>query len=230
MVGACITVAQSSDYKPVWNGKDPADFGTDLAKLQTNYGTVTAKAAQADAATGGGDDAKSLAETALEDSAFILARALANHFKKTGDLDRLGKVNLTKTQIVKLRMQELVNKATAIRDIGNDAVNEPGADGRGVTAARIATLTAAIASFSKVISLPRGEIVNRSALLRELETDIAGLVVSVTDLDDLVVQFDGGEPGRRFREAWKRARIIVDSGTGHTATPAPAPKATTPST
>src|ERR1039458_7677234 len=23
MVGACITVAQSSDYKPVWNGKPP---------------------------------------------------------------------------------------------------------------------------------------------------------------------------------------------------------------
>ena len=57
MVGACLNVAQSSDYKPVWNGKPPADFGTDLAKLATDYGAVTAKAAQADAATGGAADA-----------------------------------------------------------------------------------------------------------------------------------------------------------------------------
>ena len=33
MVGAGINVAQSSDYKPVWNGKDPADFATDMAQL-----------------------------------------------------------------------------------------------------------------------------------------------------------------------------------------------------
>jgi hypothetical protein len=53
MVGACITVAQSSDYKPAWNGQTPADFGTDILQLATDYGAVTAKAAQADGATGG---------------------------------------------------------------------------------------------------------------------------------------------------------------------------------
>jgi hypothetical protein len=45
-----------------------------LAKLASDYGVVTAKAAQADAATGGGD-AKAGAETVLEDAAFILTRA-----------------------------------------------------------------------------------------------------------------------------------------------------------
>ena len=50
MVGACFTVAQSSDYKPAWSGKQPADFGTDLTQLQTDYGAVTVKAAQADGA------------------------------------------------------------------------------------------------------------------------------------------------------------------------------------
>ena len=54
-VGACINVAQSTDYKPVWTGKEPADFATDLAKLQADYGAVTAKAAQAvDALPGAG--------------------------------------------------------------------------------------------------------------------------------------------------------------------------------
>src|SRR3989442_1759938 len=144
MVGACITVAQSADFKPVWDGKEPADFGADLTKLQADYGAVTVKAAQAEAATGGGGDGKSAAETVLEDTAFVLTRALANHFKKTGDLDRLGKVDVSKTKIVKLRTQDLANKATAIRDLGSAAVAEDGAAGRGVPAARVAALTAAI--------------------------------------------------------------------------------------
>jgi len=136
MIGACINVAQSPDYKPVWEGKEPADFAIDIATLQTDYGTVTVKAAQADSATGGAADAKSLAETALEDAAYILARALAIHLKKIGDLDRHGKVDVSKSEIVKLRNQELVNKATAIRDLGLVAAGESGAAGRGVTVAR----------------------------------------------------------------------------------------------
>jgi hypothetical protein len=51
-------------------------------------------------------------------------------------------------------------------------------------------------------------------------------------MDDLVVQFDATEAGRRFNEAWKRARIIVDLGGGGgnpptppTPTPTPTPPA-----
>jgi hypothetical protein len=222
MVGACITVANSADYQPVWTGNPPADFTADMATLQTSYGSVTALAAQADAATGGGGDASSAAETTLENAAFILARALANHFKKNGDLDNLGKVNLTKTNIVRLRKQMLLDKATAILNLASAAVSDPNAAGRGVTAARIATLTAASAAFGKVMNAPRGEVANKSALLREVETDTAALVQLVTDMDDLVVQFDGTDAGLRFIEAWKRARVIVDAGGGHTGTP-PAP-------
>lgn len=224
MVGACITVAYSTDHKPVWFGKDPADFGTDLVALQTNYGTLNAKAALAEAAAGGAADAKAVAETTLEDAAYILARALAVHFKKTGNLTARAQVDVSKSDIVKLRTQELVNKTTAIRDLAAAAVSEPNADKRGVTAARVAALTAAGTAFSSVMNAPRGEIVNRSALLREVETNAATLLDAVSDLDDLVLQFDGTEAGQRFNEAWKRARIIVDSGSGHsTAAPTPAP-------
>lgn len=229
MVGACITVAQSSDYKSVWTGKDPADFGTDLAQLQTDYGATTAKAALAESATGGAADAKAAAETNLENAAYVLARALANHFKKSGDLDRLGKVNATKSEIVQLRNQDLVDKSTAIRDLGTAAVSEAGAAGRGVTAARVSALTAALTSFTKVMSTPRGQIVNRGTLLKEVETDTADLLAQVGDMDDLVLQFDGTDAGKRFIEAWRRARIIVDAGGGHgnggtPPTPPPTPK------
>jgi hypothetical protein len=199
----------------VWTGNPPADFGTDMAQLQTNYGNVTVLAAQADAATGGGSDGSSAAETALENAAFILARALANHFKKNGDLDNLGKVDVTKTDIVRLRKQVLLDKATAILTLAG-------------AAARIATLTATITLFTTRMNDPRGQIVNRSTLLKEVDTDTAGLMQQVADLDDLALQFDGTDAGKRFIEAWKRARIIVDTGGGHSGTPPTPP--TTPAT
>jgi hypothetical protein len=229
MVGACINVASSKDYKSVWLGNDPADFTTDLTQLQTDYAAVTQKAALAACATGGAGDAKAQAETSLENAAFVLARALANHFKKTGNLDSLGKVDVSKSDIVQLRNQDLVDKTTAIRDLATAAQAEPGAAGRGVTAARVATLTAAITAFSSVMSNPRGQIVNRSTLLKEVDTDTAGLMEQVADMDDLVLQFDGTDAGKRFIEAWKRARVIVDSGGGHSGTPpTPPPPPATP--
>jgi hypothetical protein len=57
--------------------------------------------------------------------------------------------------------------------------------------------------------------------LKEVETDVADLVEQVGDMDDLALQFDGTDAGKRFIEAWKRARIIVDSG-GTPPTPPPA--------
>ena len=56
-----------------------------------------------------------------------------------------------------------------------------------------------------------------------METDIAGLLEQLADMDDLVLQFDGSEAGKRFIEAWKRARIIVDPGGGHGGTPPATP-------
>jgi hypothetical protein len=94
-----------------------------------------------------------------------------------------------------------------------------------VTAARIATLTAAINAFTAVMNNPRGQIVNRSTLLKEVDTDTADLLEQVADMDDLVMQFDGTDAGQQFIEAWKRARIIVDTGGEHASTP-PTPPAT----
>jgi hypothetical protein len=223
MVGACINVANSKDYVGVWTGNPPADFTTDLTQLQTDYASVTAKAALADGASGGAGDAKAQAETALEDAAFILARALANHFKKTGNLEKLAQVDVTKSEIVQLRQQDLLDKTTAIRDLSSATVTEPNAAGRGVTPARITTLTNAINAFTGVMNLPRGQIVNRSTLLKEVDTDTADLLEQVADMDDLVLQFDGTDAGKRFIEAWKRARIIVDTGSGHSTAPTPTP-------
>ena len=228
MVGACITTANTTENKAVWNGNPPLDFTTDIATLKTGYTAVIQKAALADGASGGAGDAKAQAEAALEDAAFIIARALANHFKKTNNLEKLAQVDVTKSEIVQLRQQDLLDKTTAIRDLASATVAEPGAAGRGVTAARITTLTNAINAFTAVMNLPRGQTVNRSTLLKEVDTDTADLLEQVADMDDLVLQFDGTDAGKRFIEAWKRARIIVDSGGGSGTTPTPPTPPTPP--
>ena len=95
---------------------------------------------------------------------------------------------------------------------------------------RVTTISfpSAINAFTGVMNLPRGQIVNRSTLLKEVDTDTADLLEQVADMDDLVLQFDGTDAGKRFIEAWKRARIIVDTGGGHSGTPPtpPIPPAT----
>jgi hypothetical protein len=210
MVDACLTVTQSKEYVPIWKDKEPEDFTTDFDQLQTSYATLMAKCALAEFAVGGAADTKALAETTLEDQTYVLSRALSSHFKKTKDLTRLAQVDVTRTEIMKLRENDLVTKATAIRDLAAAVQFETDAGKRGVSALRVATLSAAISAFKTAMATPRGQIVNRSTLLKEIETDAAALMEQVSDLDDLVLQFDGTEQGERFVEAWKRARMIID--------------------
>lgn len=212
MVGACLAIANNAESKPVWSGQGPADLATDLTQLQTDYQAALAKAAQVDAAQGGSADAKAIAETTLEDAAHVLARAITAHCRKTGAVERLRLVDLSRTEIGRLRNQELLARATEIRDAGTAAKAEPGAAGRGVTPERIAALTAAITTFAALVNAPRSQIVSRSTLAKELETDTAGLVEAVAHLDDLVLQYDDTPAGQRFIEAWRRARVIVDRG------------------
>jgi hypothetical protein len=221
MVGTIIDLTVSDPYKAVWTGQSPAAFATDFATLQANYAATTQKAALAAGAIGGASDAKTAAETNLEDTTYTLTRALANYLKKAGDLVNYGKTDLAKRDLVRLTGQELLAKTTEIRDLANTVVALPDAIARGVTAARITAVTTGISAYQSVMNSPRGQIINRSTLIKEVETSTAGLLDEVSDLDDLVLQFDGTDAGLQFIAAWKHARNIVDAGHGPGADPAP---------
>jgi hypothetical protein len=230
MIGASITVAEDPQHKPVWETQPPLDFGTDLTALKLAHTAATGIASQAGVSGGGAADAKDAAETELEDKAFELARALTVHFKKENDLVSRAKVDVTITSIRRLRDEALVSKTTEIRDLGTAAAESPNAVGRGITAAKITALTAAITAFAGLRNSPRGQTVTRSSMLRELETRVADLMEAIRDLDDLVVQFEGTFPGRVFGDAWRQARQIVQAGHRFEpevppTTPAPAPVA-----
>jgi hypothetical protein len=213
MIGACITVADLEEHKDVWEGNEPSAFETDYGTLKTDYTAARALQAQVESAVGGTTDAKTNAEAALEELAFRMARALANYFTSIGDLANLGKVDIVKSDLVRLRHQALAARTTEIRDLANTVAALPAAIARGVTAAKVTALTTAIETFEGLRNAPRGAASNRAALRRELTTDIGTLMTSIRSLDDLVMQFPG-EDGERFADAWKQARIIVDLGHG----------------
>ena len=127
--------------------------------------------------------------------------------------------------IQKLRAQNLESLARQIRDFAEITRTEPDAVDHGVTQTRITTLTAAISTYEQLIGAPRSQIVNRSTLLRELETRTAELLDMMNDLDDLVLQFDGTDRGHRFVSAWTQSRGIINHG--HRFNP-PSPPTPTP--
>jgi hypothetical protein len=213
-VKACISLAKVPEHRAVWDGNPPLAFAADLATLSTDTAAVEDIAARANSAAKGYADAKDEAEDKLETACFKTARALASHFKKSGDLTRLAKVDYKIGYYQKLRDQLLISAATDLITIGTAAAAEPGAADRGVTPALIAQLQTALNAFAGLDSAPRTGIVSRSALKKELEAKVADLMEQLEDLDDLVIQFDTTPAGLAFIAAWRKARIIVDGGHG----------------
>lgn len=93
-MGACINVAQSSDYKPVWLNQDPLAFGEDRAQLGTDYAAVIGKAALAQAANSGAGDAKAAAETGARISAQFPAAQDDQRAGIAWALSRAGRVTV----------------------------------------------------------------------------------------------------------------------------------------
>lgn len=214
MIDTAIKLAKRPEHRAVWENQAPLAFGTELAALETALAEALEFATAAYSATTGTTDQKAAAEDALEDIAYVEARALASFYKKTGDLANLAKVNVRKSAIQRLRDADLTMKCTEIRDLAQAAVGHAEATARDITAGSVAALTAAIDAFEILRNTPREAIADRSAMRRELKTVVAGLMQDIAGLDDLVLRFNKTEAGRLFIEAWKMARIIVDAGHG----------------
>ena len=214
MINACITVAHTEANTLVWSDHEPADFALDLDALESDFADANSITTNIKDAIAGAGGVKGVARTAAEDAGYILAQALSNHFRKTDDLTNLAKVKVTKRGIQKLRDQDLVATLTDIRDLGGLAATQTGAAGRGVTAARLAKATTTLNRFKSLLSAPRRQVADRGALLRELKPCVAGMIEKLNGLDELVIQFDTTPEGRRFIDAWKIARVVVDAGHG----------------
>ena len=228
MAKACITLVEKPESIIIWQGQPPLDFAADFARMKQTYTGLRGLAIAADTDNSGDADAKSDAEDALEALALQLAAALRNHFKKTGNTSDRAKVTFPKRALVRLRDQILITRCTEIRDLAMQARDESGAQGRGVTQAKITALTAAIALFDDLQRKPRTSIGSSATKRRELVTGVADLIEQLADLDDLVAQLEPTAPsapsvtGRSpeavaaFIADWKRQRKVIDAGHGPT--------------
>lgn len=229
MIGACLTFANAAGNLAAWQNQPPLDLTADMATLGTLYTAASETGSQLAGATTGVAEGKDAAETVLEDRGYLLARAIFNHCRKTGDAENCGRVNLTKSAIQRLRDQDLLATSRDIRDIAQAKSAEPGAAGRGITAAAITALTGAIDAYALVVNAPRTRIASRTALNRELATRVAACMDHIENVDDLVIQLTG--PGAAdFIAGWQQNRIIVDAGhgPGEEEPPPPAPAPPTP--
>jgi hypothetical protein len=227
MIGACLTFANHEDNLRAWQNQPPLDLTPDMATLATLHSAASDTASQLAGATTGVAEGKDAAETVLEDRAYLLARAVFNHCRKTGDAESCGRVNLTKSAIQRLRDQDLLATSRDIRDTAQAKVAETGAADRGITAAAIAALTAAIDAYALLVNAPRARIASRSVLIRELTTRVAACMDHIRNVDDLVIQLTG--PGAAdFIAGWQQNRIIVDAGGGPGKPPQPPPAPPTP--
>jgi hypothetical protein len=222
MIGACVTFANDADNLAIWQNQAPLDLTADMATLVTLLTAASDIASQLAGAITGIAESKDAAETAIEDRSHLLARAVFNHCRKTGDLENGGRVNLSKSAIQRLRDQDLLATARDIRDIAQAKVAEPGAAGRGIIAAAITAVTGGIDAFAAVVNAPRSTIASRAALNRELTTRVAACMDHIRNVDDLGLQPTG--PGAaEFISGWQQARPIVDAGSGPGELPQPPP-------
>lgn len=227
MIGTCLTFADEEDNVPIWQNQPPLDLTPDMATLRTLHAAAAETAARLSGATTGVAAGKDAAETVLEGRAFLLSRAVFNHCRKTGDTTTSGRINYTKSAIQRLRDQDLLATTRNIRDTAQAKSTETGAAGRGVTPAAITALTGAIDAYAPLVNAPRSTTVSRSALLRELTTQVAACVDHIRSMDDLVIQLTG-EGAPEFIAGWKQARIVVDAGHGPGEAGPPTPTGTPP--
>jgi hypothetical protein len=220
MIGTCLTFANAADNLPIWQNQPPLDLTDDLAALATLHATASDTAAQLAGGTTGVAEGKDATETVLEDRAFLLARAVFQHCRKTGDIATCGRVNFTKSAIQRLRDQDLLATSRDVRDTAQAKSAEPDAAKRGITLAAIAALTTGIDAYAAVVNAPRTTIATRAALNRELTTQVAACMDHIRNVDDLILQLTG--PGAAdFISGWQQARIIVDAGSGPAQPPTP---------
>ena len=113
---------------------------------------------------------KRLARQALCSAAAVVGGAVAAYAEQQGKHDLFDSVDFSAPDLLHQTEADCLTHCTDIFNAGT---------------ANLAALTAAITLFTARMNDPRGQIVNRSTLLKEVDTDTVGLMQQVADMDDL---------------------------------------------
>lgn len=220
---AVLALLDDPAQRAVWEDKKPTVFTTRAAALGPKVNALTGLISGQQADTTGHAADKEREEQELEDRAHEIAEALAGWFEDQGREADAATIDLPLSTWQRLRDVELLAKARLLHGKLTAALATDAAAlvEYGLDAADATLLAKETADYEKLVATPAAAISGRKALTIALRPAFREVTALLGKMDRLVLRFRKTEPGARFAEAWKAARLIRDLGEAAPTEPAP---------
>jgi hypothetical protein len=196
-----------------------ADAYTDLKTHVTNIQTFAQSQSQNNT---GIAVAKQAARMAMCNAAFPISSAIHAYAIKTKNNQLVAQVNFSISDLMSGQAPESVTRCQSIYNTAN--ANLASLANYGVTVAKLTALNGVIASFNLLIGAPRDARAGVKTVTGNIQTEFDAADEDLVQMDDLIVQFQPGNP--KFVGDYLTARAIVDTAATH-ASPAPQAKPNT---
>ena len=209
----------------LWLNKEPEAFTTLETQFENGARDLGAFGEQQSQTLTGITTGQNLAETALEDAAHPLARALRLCYLAGGQHDQAALWDLSLTNWRQLQEQVLLNKATALHAaiLPLTAGATPAGKPYGLTAPKAQALHDLIEDYGGVIGQPGAARSERRAKTSDLRPRFRSVDGILDGMDDLIPQFRGTPAGNLFVEGYFNARRLGGPGSGGAAENPPPP-------
>ena len=200
----------------IWLNQEPDAFTTLEKQFEPAAAALGAFGEEQSRPLTGVTARQNLAETALEDAAHPLARALRLYFLAQRNLDQAALWDLSLTDWRTLQEQVLLGKARALHAAVLPLTTGPTPPGKtyGLTAPKTAALGDLIQDYDAVIGQPVAARGGRKAKTSELRPRFRAVDGILEAMDDLILQFRGTPAGELFVEGYFNARRIGGRGDG----------------
>ncbi len=216
MYSAVKTHLQSREHQRLWLNQPPQVFTTLYNQFETGANDLGAFGDTQSQPTTGATQQQNLAETALEDAAHPLARALRLLLLAQGNQTDAEAWNLALTDWRRLQEQALLNRAKALQT-ALEATTQgatPTGTAYGITAAKVTDFNALVDAYEAVIGAPVAARASRKARTAELRPRFAAVDGLLADMDDLILQLRGSEAGDLFVAGYFNTRRLGDRSDG----------------
>lgn len=216
MYSGLKTYLQTPANKTLWFNQAPTAFTTLEGQFETAAAALAAFGDSQSAPITGTTEQQNAAETALEDAAHPLARALRLLFITQGNLTDAAPWELTLTDWRKMQETALLNRAKALHTalLPHTTGTPPAGEPYGITAAAATTLNTKITAYENVLGAPASARSLRKAKTADLRPRFRAVDVLLEGMDDLVIQFTGTPEKDLFVDGYFNARRIGGSSSG----------------
>ncbi len=214
MCDACSAVLEKPERKQLWEDRKPVMFTAKVEVFQRELARLKALGKEQETPITGEAALKARAGELVEESATDLAGYLSVYFADAGKEDQLPKVNLTLSEVQRLRDQQLVQRAQMLYDLAlplTAGKNAPGVP-YGIDAELLRNFQEELSIYEQLSGKPRQARATKKTQTSQVTDSSAALARMLKTLDKLIVQFRGTPAGEELVESWFNARRIDSRG------------------